>query len=45
MNSVLMKFLRSIAVFAAGTLLLANLLEAKPHSCRVVFPERPSDAT
>ena len=44
MNSVLMKFLRSIAVFAAGTLLLANLLEAKPHSCRVVFPERPSDA-
>lgn len=39
-----MKFVRSIAILGAGILLLSNLLEAKPRSCRVVFPERPRDA-
>lgn len=34
----------SIAILASGFLLFANTLQARPRTCRVVFPERPQDA-
>ena len=37
-----MRSFRNIAV--AGVLLLVGVLDAKPRSCRVVFPERPRGA-
>jgi len=39
-----MNIARTIAIFAAGFSILANPLQAKPRSCRVVFPERPRNA-
>ena len=39
-----MNIARTIAIFAVGISILANPLQAKPRSCRVVFPERPPDA-
>ncbi len=32
------------AILAAGICILANPLQAKPRSCRIVFPERPQSA-
>lgn len=39
-----MSISHTIAILAAGFLILANTLQAKPRSCRIVFPERPQDA-
>lgn len=39
-----MTSLRPITLLGAGCLLLASVLEAKPRTCRIVFPERPRGA-
>lgn len=39
-----MNISHTIAIIAAGLFLLANTLQAKNRSCRIVFPERPQAA-
>ncbi|MCH7225974.1 hypothetical protein [Haloferula sp. A504] len=39
-----MNIVSSIALLGAGCLLLSGLLEAKPRTCRIVYPERPRGA-
>ncbi len=39
-----MNISHTLAILAAGVLILANTLQAKPRTCRIVFPERPKDA-
>ena len=39
-----MSLRHTIAILAAGVCICANTLQAKPRSCRIVFPERPQSA-
>lgn len=39
-----MKFFRTLALFGTGSLLFGSLVEAKPRTCRIVYPERPRGA-
>lgn len=38
------KLLRTITLAATGCLLLVGVIDAKPRSCRIVYPERPKGA-